>query len=739
MKLKGLGKKSTEMLWKKFKEQLSNYLPLTGGTMKGLLTIPYGTAVHYNYGANGSDGYVHLATIVIKAAYVYAPIELTITRRADSHPTKIVILFDSTSSNDPTVRTFNVVGATANVWIYKSAASTWELYVKKNGAWDEVNVAEYHEHLYVHDRITVTWQKDQISTLPDGAVQATVGEFLGVASTSTGIADYNDKDAIVEIGYSGNSLDYSSLAYLAGYTNDRKIKDVSKDAVKSYLGITKYDSEHNWKSKDPVLLFGEIAISDYSSSLLNDYKYKVGNGTSKWSELPYAYTNGITLPTSGKTNKKKWIKFATVDLHELGAWEGCGGLFKLFQTESQGAIGMLKFQFRNGSTAGTIERGNLIWVSLNSPDYANSVCAVSTGDGTRDLYYRPIFDYDTTSIVVTDVYNPRRITVQSDNTYVANVTPVTTSYVSSYASSAKSASEVNGHTVNADVPENAKFTDTTYSRFKQGTPSSNPVDGLVPAPNSKASERAMLTVGGWEELDLHVGHTSDGKLMIGQLWSDEYVLMDEIPVATQEESGAMSSDDKEKLDNIDVDTLKAELKKYIDQNSSGGVSIDTIYPVGSIYLTMDIKFDPNKSFGGTWEITSEGKALFGADITGQDPDFEVPGLTGGEKTHTLTVDELPEHNHNIKVESEELKGSVWNFVGQNANYGPGNSTSGVFSKGGDGTCFYPSSTGKATGINDGFVLDATHDHTATSGNTGSGTAHNNLPPYQTIVVWQRTA
>lgn len=249
------------------------------------------------------------------------------------------------------------------------------------------------------------------------------------------------------------------------------------------------------------------------------------------------------------------------------------------------------------------------------------------------------------------------------------------------------------------------------------------------------AERNLVRV----DLDEKVGDTSDGKLMIGQLWSDEYVLMDEIPVATQEESGAMSSDDKEKLDNIDVDTLKAELKKYIDQNSSGGVSIDTIYPVGSIYLTMDIKFDPNKSFGGTWEITSEGKALFGADITGQDPDFEVPGLTGGEKTHTLTVDELPEHNHNIKVESEELKGSVWNFVGQNANYGPGNSTSGVFSKGGDGTCFYPSSTGKATGINDGFVLDATHDHTATSGNTGSGTAHNNLPPYQTIVVWQRTA
>lgn len=682
-----LNNAGVDRVWKKFKEQLSNYLPLTGGTMKGLLTVPYGTVVHYTYGTRGSDGYVHLATIVIKGNYVDAPIELTITRRRDNQPTKIVVQFNSAGHNDPTLGKFNVVGATTDVWIYKSAVSTWELYVKKSWDWDEVDVTEYHKHLYLRDAITVTWQKDHISTLPDGAVQATL--------------------------------------------------DISKGV------LPKYDAEHNWKAKDPVLLVGEMAISYHSTSLLNEFKYKVGDGTSKWSELPYAYTNGITLPTSGKLNKNKWIKFATVDLHELGAWERCSGWFKLLPTEADGAIGMLKFQFRNGSTAGKIALGSLIWVSLNSPGYARSVCAVSTGDGTRDLYYRPISDYDTTSIVATDVYNPRRITMQSDNTYVENVTPVTTSYVSSYASSAKSASEVNGHTVDADVPEGAKFTDTTYSRFKQGTSSSNPVDGLVPAPNSKASERAMLTVGGWEELDLHVRHTSDGKLMIGQLWSDEYVLMDEIPLATQKESGAMSSDDKKKLDNIDVDTLKAELKKYIDQNSSGGVSIDSIYPVGSIYLTMDITFDPNKSFGGTWEITSEGKALFGADITGQDPDFEIPGITGGEKTHALTTDEIPAHSHSATttVSNKSLTGKVWNFAGQGASNGPGNSTSGVFSKGGDANCFYPSATKTATGISDGFTLDATHNHTAstTVNSTGSGKAHNNLPPYQTIVVWKRTA
>ena len=711
MKLKGLGRKSTEMLWKKFKEQLSNYLPLTGGTMKGLLNVPYGTAVHYNYGTNGSDGYVRLATIVIKEAYVDAPIELTIMRRGASRPTKIVILFNSASSNDPTVSTFNVVGATANVWIYKSAASTWELYVKKSGAWDEVDVTEYHKHLYLHDRITVTWQKDHISTLPDGAVQATVGKFLGVASKSAGIVDYNNKDAIVEIGYAGNSLDSSSLAFLAGYTYDRKIKNVSKDAVKSYLGLSKgvlpkYDAEHNWKSKDPVLLVGEIAISDYSTSLLNEFKYKVGDGTSKWSELPYAYTNAINLRTSGNTNKNKWIKFATVDLHELGVWEGCSGLFKVFPSETNGAIGTLKFQFRVGSTAGKISMGNLIWVSLHSPDYANSVCAVSTGNGTRDLYYRPISDYDTTSIVATDVYNPRRITMQSDNTYVANVTPVTESYVSSYASSAKSASEVNGHTVDADVPSDAKFTDTTYTEFQGTEGTHDGVAGLVPAPKKSefGNSYGLGSDGTWRDF---------GQTFVSQSFAEE-------AYAT----------------NKALENAIKELKKYVDQQSPGGVTLDSVYPVGSIYISVNDSFNPNDVFPGTWVSFGKGRTLVGVDTS--DLEFQSSEDTGGEKTHVLTVDELPEHNHDVTVENKELKGSVWNFAGQGATFGPGNSTSGVFSKGGDGTCFYPSSTGKATGINDGFALDATHDHTATSGNTGSGTAHNNMPPYITVYMWKRT-
>lgn len=694
-----------DRLWKKFKNHIANYLPLTGGTMKGLLNVPYGTAVHYTRGTHGSAGYVHLATIVVKTGYANAPIELTITRRADSQPTNIVVLFNNDDSKDPALRTFSVFGATTDVWIYKSATSTWELYAKKAESFDEVDVTEYHNPTY--NNITVTWQKDHISTLPDGAGQATVREFLGVASKSTGVVDYNDEDATVKIGYEGSSLDTSNLAYLAGYTADRKIKNVSKNAVKSYLGISdgilpKYNSEYGWKSKDPVLSAGEMAISVYSG--INDFKYKVGNGTSKWSELPYAYADGIVLPTSGNSNKNKWIKFATIDLSNVDAWDRCCGFFKFLPTDADGAIGMLKFQFKNGSTTGTITREHLVWVSLHNPDYAYSVCVVSTGDGTRDLYYKPISDYDTMAVIASDVFNPKYLTMQSDNTYVASVTPVITSYVSSYATYAET---VNGHTVDSDVPSNAKFTDTTYSAFRGTEGMSEGTSGLVPAP--KASEFgnsfALSSDGKWRDF---------GQTFVSQSFAD----------------GAYATNDA-------LENAIKELKKYVDTQSSGGVTLDSVYPVGSIYISVNDSFNPNNVFPGTWVSFGKGRTLVGVDRS--DLEFQSSEETGGEKTHTLTVDELPEHNHNIKVESKELKGSVWNFVGQNANYGPGNSTSGVFSKGGDGTCFYPSSTGKATGINDGFVLDATHDHTATSGNTGSGIAHNNMMPYITVRMWKRTA
>ena len=269
-----------------------------------------------------------------------------------------------------------------------------------------------------------------------------------------------------------------------------------------------------------------------------------------------------------------------------------------------------------------------------------------------------------------------------------------------------SASEVNDHTVDADVPSDAKFTDTTYTEFQGTEGTSDGAPGLVPAP--KASEfgnsYGLGSDGRWRDF---------GQTFVSQSFAEEaYVTNEALKNAIE------------------------ELKKYVDKQSPGGVTLDSVYPIGSVYISAN-GANPNAIIGGTWEEFATGRTLIGYDPA--DDDLTETGMTGGEKTHVLTADELPEHNHDVTVENKELTGSVWNFVGQNANFGPGNSTSGVFSKGGDGTCFYPSSTGKAVGVNDGFTLDATHGHTATSGNTGSGTAHNNMMPYITVRMWKRTA
>ena len=54
------------------------------------------------------------------------------------------------------------------------------------------------------------------------------------------------------------------------------------------------DTESNWASKNPVLLKNEMAISTDK-----DNRYKVGNGTSKWSELSYAKANLTSSDVTG--------------------------------------------------------------------------------------------------------------------------------------------------------------------------------------------------------------------------------------------------------------------------------------------------------------------------------------------------------------------------------------------------------------------------------------------------------
>lgn len=73
--------------------------------------------------------------------------------------------------------------------------------------------------------------------------------------------------------------------------------------------------------------------------------------------------------------------------------------------------------------------------------------------------------------------------------------------------------------------------------------------------------------------------------------------------------------------------------------------VDLVYPVGSYYETSNTSFDPNITWGGTWELEVDGTGLV-SKSTAPGSKFNVAvGTVIGEETHTLTVNEMPSHTH----------------------------------------------------------------------------------------------
>ena len=136
-------------------------------------------------------------------------------------------------------------------------------------------------------------------------------------------------------------------------------------------------------------------------------------------------------------------------------------------------------------------------------------------------------------------------------------------------------------------------------------------------------------------------------------------------------------------------------------NDSGFITAadigNALYPVGSIYMSVN-NTNPSTFFGGTWVSWGAGRVPVGVDTN--DTDFATVEQTGGEKTHTLTVSEMPSHKHTVEA------------------LGSGTTQQEL-------TAF---NVGTTSGI----------DSYAGTDYTGGGQAHNNLQPYITCYMWKRT-
>lgn len=149
--------------------------------------------------------------------------------------------------------------------------------------------------------------------------------------------------------------------------------------------------------------------------------------------------------------------------------------------------------------------------------------------------------------------------------------------------------------------------------------------------------------------------------------------------------------------------------------------LNIFYPVGTIYQTSYEGFDPNVSWGGTW-VKIENRFLLGSS------EGKVVGTQGGEETHTLTTAEMPSHQHTL---GEMNITGDFHYAG-----GSSDSSSGAFFRNGTSFGYYHGTSGTQYGR---IGIDASKTWEGSSSTVGEDKPHNNMPPYEVVNVWKRTA
>lgn len=147
--------------------------------------------------------------------------------------------------------------------------------------------------------------------------------------------------------------------------------------------------------------------------------------------------------------------------------------------------------------------------------------------------------------------------------------------------------------------------------------------------------------------------------------------------------------------------------QYVNYNTLKSTLLKEIYPIGSIYMSVN-STSPANLFGGTWERLQD-RFLVGASNT-----FSA-GTEGGSRSITLTKDNLPSHDHGTWARANATD-STAGYNSMVDSYGTGESVKG-----------WAASLSQTT---------KKEMRTTTEGN---GTSFDILPPYLAVYMWKRTA
>ena len=147
--------------------------------------------------------------------------------------------------------------------------------------------------------------------------------------------------------------------------------------------------------------------------------------------------------------------------------------------------------------------------------------------------------------------------------------------------------------------------------------------------------------------------------------------------------------------NYNLEKPNVDEKYSIDTFNNNMDKLDKInLPLGSLIWNKNL-INPNDYYYGTWERV-EDTFILAAGST------YTAGTIGGEATHTLTINEMPSHKHDLKAPSGDIAAS-------------------------------------GGAIGNEFVVSDTQGKSLPKWTVAAGGSqpHNNMPPYKVYYCWER--
>lgn len=343
-----------------------------------------------------------------------------------------------------------------------------------------------------------------------------------------------------------------------------------------------------------------------------------------------------------------------------------------------GASGESRIQMTQGT-----DKTNT-WEIKTSSNHAN--LRITKGDVSLQM----AGDGNITSVGDTDIVIPTSMIDGGvfNSVSIGTVTPSTGAFTKLDCSGAGGAGAINNVSIGSTNPSTGSFT-TFNTTGGSGSSIINTTIGQGDASNRAAgSFTTFIATGG--------GSSAINNVPIGASVESTGKF------STLESTGAATFNSATVTGNL---TATASQAAALTSEAMTAV-LNQVYPIGSLYCTTSASSPNALGIPGNWERYAQGQALTG--WKSGDSDFGTVGGTGGHKTHTLTVSQIPAHTHdqNNRVEraemliSQSLKKTV--------------------------------SSGRKSDIdkNSGTISTKTFS-------TGGGGSHPILQPYRVVYIWRR--